>query len=344
MARPVPAVPLLATPVGPLVAAPYFPPPGAPATPPPIPGSPPPVRDARADMAAIAARYPNPTDQVKALEAYQHRFNAENAILQQEHRARVELSDQALAEYVSRIARGEYAGVLEDIQKGTDRRLLGTTSHTIYEMALAERRRADEKWPKTLGPGFYDVLQRITNDERAADRITDTTQIYSLAGPSNWLTIQGANQLAEILTSKSKTSAGQADAMYFDQLFKAAHARLTFTGLEDLGIHDPDGEMLHSKFIHQALPEIARLKKEGKSMAEITDLDKGPLKPLLDSLIRSPATVFQNWTVRRGQMGTVVAPGATPGPGAAPGVVPGGAVGPVLKYDRSGNPITAPVR
>lgn len=308
---------------------------GAPPTPPPVPGAQSPPRDMQADMLRLRELYPNPTDFVKAFTAYQRIISMENAAAHQKHVAEQAISEEATKGYLDQIIKGDYAGVLSAIPN--DPKLTAANKLTLYNAALHAQNQDVNKFAKTHGTGFWDVWRRVFAEPGDPNRITDVNQILQMADEKGYLTVSGAKELAAQLTSK-KTPQGEADSQLYNQLFKDAHQRLTVTGLEALGIHDPIGEGLHNKFMQQALPEIVKLRAAGRPMNEIADLDNGPLSGILKPLIRDPATIFQNYMTRIQQMGGTITPQglpAFPNQGARPNVP---APGSKIIYGPDGQP------
>jgi len=290
------------------------------------------ARNIPAEIQELRALYPNPTDFVKAYNAYSRILTMENTAAAQKHKAEQDVSEHASRGYMDRVIKGDYVGVLNDI--ANDDKLTLDHKRALYGSAISAQNHDTNKFPKTHGTGFYDVWRRVFAEPGDPNRITDVNQILKMVDEKNYLSVTGAKELAAQLLSK-KTPEGQADSEMYDQLFKAARARLTYTGLESLGVKDDQGDALHLRFMQQALPMIVQLKKDGMPMAQITDLEKGPLKPMLDKLVRDPAVIFQQYITRMQQLQLGINP-ATGQKAPVPGAI--------IKYDKSGNPVpTAPV-
>jgi hypothetical protein len=127
------------------------------------------------------------------------------------------------------------------------------------------------KESREYGSGFYDLFKRVHADSGAPDRITSADQLYSHIGPQGDLTIAGLHSLTKEIEGKN-TPEGDAESMMKKQFFANAKTQISGTN-EGFGFKDPKGDEIYLKFLASALPQIEKLKADGKSPSQIFNPD-----------------------------------------------------------------------
>jgi hypothetical protein len=122
---------------------------------------------------------------------------------------------------------------------------------------------------RTYGPAFYDIFNRIHAPDGDPNKITDPSQVLSQVGSG--LTMAGLSKVREEIASKG-TPDGEAESAMRSTFFKNAHGQISGTD-DGMGLKDPQGESQYLRFMAQAYPQIAALKAEGKTPAQIYSPD-----------------------------------------------------------------------
>ena len=146
------------------------------------------------------------------------------------------------------------------------------------------------KEAKEYGSGFWSAYQAVHSSDPAS-QITDPAQLWGRGGPNGDLSLAGIQALtAEINGTHTPEGAaeGQAKKAWFD----AAHIAISGHGMFG-GQRDAVGEMNFAHFLTAALPELAKEKSAGMTLAQSLAKD-GPLDKLMSQFKRTPAQMMND--------------------------------------------------
>jgi hypothetical protein len=287
----------------------------------------------------LRSAFPNPEDFAKAVTAAESQQRMLNIDRMAKEREATELNEKTSEQYMGQILKpgSDLTGIQNQIAADvTAGKLKATTGKMLVDAAEGHLAGDVAHATSLYGKGFWPMYQRLTKPLGDPERVNAVDTFLPLAGPGvsedQAITLKGVEELTKILTSK-KTVEGEAEAATQTEMFKAAHAMLT-GGSEKMGIKDPKGEDHFRVFQAKAFDLIKKYKMEGKGLAEISDLEHGPLAPLLKpggGLMRTIPEI----TADMYRQFTGEAPTAPVGP--APPIAGVPAAGGTIKYDRNGN-------
>ena len=221
-----------------------------------------------ADMALTAD---NPTIQQKAM-IWENRFKqvdqattAASILQQTAHETDVIGKYQLIAQQCAQAGKplpgNYYSGInTEDVSDKVKAGLYEYANQHIIDAARATA--------KTYGPGFMDVINSILLPAGAQGRVNSDTDIIGIMGQHpDQLTPSGLNESFRFL-KMAHDQPGQAEEIA--AFLKGVKSRISNSTVD---FNDPHGDMLYSKWVSTALPQIYDGLAKGKSMAELTKDD-----------------------------------------------------------------------
>jgi hypothetical protein len=144
----------------------------------------------------------NPAALEHAIKRAEATYRSEALAISGAVKARKDASNKATDTYVQDMIKGNMDGIIEKI--GADPRLDEKDRADLWALAQKHSDESAAATSRKLGPGYFDVVRRITLPDGHPERISSPSQVLGLGrpGPNGeqpWLTVPGVNQINQEL-------------------------------------------------------------------------------------------------------------------------------------------------
>jgi hypothetical protein len=193
-------------------------------------------------------RSSDPAAHQRAVAKAEAAYHAENMRVQGALHARNRASDIAADSYVKQMMAGKMDGIIETI--GQDPRLNKDDRKNLWKLADEHMKNTIAGATKDYGPGYFDVVRRITLPDDAPGKLTGHSQILALGqpGPNGeqpWLTPPGVDRVMKELNQAQHSTENHAIVDMKNKQLDAAKQQLMFPESEYL--KDFKGRLLFDK-------------------------------------------------------------------------------------------------
>lgn len=146
----------------------------------------------------------------------------------------------------------------------------------------------------TYGTQFKDYLDRALAPTTDPTRVTNPAQLWNFVGQGEDapLTNTGVNALSDIMKARG-TPQGEAFASQVRSVMDQAHQDIAYSD-KSMGLNDPKGEALFSRFATQALPILEKANQSGNLAQVLNPKSPDYIGHLTQTFLRPPSEVMHD--------------------------------------------------